>query len=310
MTRILFMGTPAFSVPILRMLKEEGYDIVAAVTQPDRPVGRKKVLTPPPVKKEAERLGIPVLQPERVRNPDELQQVLALAPDLIITAAFGQILPKELLEAPELGAINVHASLLPEYRGGAPIHQAVIDGKEETGVTIMYMAEALDAGDIISQVTVPISDEDDTGSLFEKLSDAGRELLKETLPAIINGTNERIPQDASLATFARNITREQERIDWTKPARSVFNHVRGLHPWPVAYTVLDGQNVKVWQVAETDRQETGKPGDIIEATDEAIFVQTGAGVIAVKELQLAGKKRLPAKDYANHPKFKAGGHFE
>ena len=233
MTKIVFMGTPAFSAPILRMLVEEGYDVISVVTQPDRPVGRKKVLTPTPVKEEALRLGLPVYQPEKLKNPEELQHVLDLAPDLIITAAFGQILPSAVLEAPKLGAINVHASLLPAYRGGAPIHQAIIDGQTETGVTIMYMVDRLDAGDIISQTVVPIGSKDDTGVMFDKLSVAGKDLLKATLPSIIDGTNERKPQDEEKVTYARNISRDQERIDWTQSAQAIYNQVRGLHPWPV-----------------------------------------------------------------------------
>ncbi len=205
MTSIIFMGTPDFSAPILRMLHHEGYDIKAVVTQPDRPVGRKRVLTPPPVKAAAIELGLPVIQPEKLRGSEELQQILDLQPDLVITAAFGQILPKALLDAPPLGCINVHASLLPKYRGGAPIHQAVIDGEKETGVTIMYMAEKLDAGDIISQKAIPIEEDDHTGGLFDKLSVVGRELLKDTLPSIINRTNSRTVQDEAQVTFASNI---------------------------------------------------------------------------------------------------------
>lgn len=310
MTKIVFMGTPAFSAPILRMLVEEGYDVISVVTQPDRPVGRKKVLTPTPVKEEALRLGLPVYQPEKLKNPEELQQVLDLAPDLIVTAAFGQILPTELLEAPKYGAINVHASLLPAYRGGAPIHQAIIDGQTETGVTIMYMVDRLDAGDIISQITVPIEKEDHTGSMFEKLSAAGTRLLKETLPSIIEGTNDRIPQDEEQVTFARNISREQERIDWTKSALAIHNQVRGLHPWPVAYTTFKGENMKIWWTEEADADGTGRAGEIISLAEDAIIVQTGQGTIAIKELQPAGKKRMAASDYLKGPKIQAGDLFE
>lgn len=304
------MGTPAFSAPILRMLVEEGYDVISVVTQPDRPVGRKKVLTPTPVKEEALRLGLPVYQPEKLKNPEELQQVLDLAPDLIVTAAFGQILPTELLEAPKYGAINVHASLLPAYRGGAPIHQAIIDGQTETGVTIMYMVDRLDAGDIISQITVPIEKEDHTGSMFEKLSTAGTRLLKETLPSIIEGTNDRIPQDEEQVTFARNISREQERIDWTKSALAIHNQVRGLHPWPVAYTTFKGENMKIWWTEEADADGTGRAGEIVSLAEDAIIVQTGQGTIAIKELQPAGKKRMAASDYLKGPKIQAGDLFE
>lgn len=309
MTKIVFMGTPAFSAPILRMLVEEGYDIISVVTQPDRPVGRKKVLTPTPVKEEALRLGLPIYQPEKLKNPEELQYVLDLAPDLIITAAFGQILPSAVLEAPKLGAINVHASLLPAYRGGAPIHQAIIDGQTETGVTIMYMVDRLDAGDIISQTVVPIGSNDDTGTMFDKLSVAGTELLKETLPSIINGTNSRKQQDEEKVTYARNISRDQERIDWTKSAAAIANQVRGLHPWPVAFTTYTEQNMKIWKAEATESPKNGKPGEILELGTDALIVQTGDGVLAIKELQPAGKKRMRAEDYLKGPKIQVGDLF-
>mgnify|MGYP001367555957 FL=1 len=297
MTKIVFMGTPDFSVPILRMLHEEGYEILAVVTQPDRPVGRKRVLTPPPVKEEALRLGLKVLQPEKLKGSEELKEILRLNPDLIVTAAFGQILPKELLDAPRLGCINVHASLLPKYRGGAPIHQAIMDGEEKTGVTIMYMAEKLDAGDIISQREIPIEGTDHTGILFEKLSLLGRDLLKDTLPSIIAGTNARIPQDESKATFAHNISREQERIDWSKSAREIYNQVRGLHPWPVAYTTYKGENVKIWWAKIGDSNLKGQPGEVVKIAKDYFEIATGEGTLAILELQPAGKKRMSAEDF-------------
>lgn len=298
MTSIVFMGTPDFSAPILRMLHEEGYDIKAVVTQPDRPVGRKRVLTPPPVKVEALALGLPVIQPEKLRGSEELQQILDLQPDIVITAAFGQILPKELLDAPPLGCINVHASLLPKYRGGAPIHQAIIDGEKETGVTIMYMAVKLDAGDIISQKAIAIEEQDHTGSMFEKLSVVGRELLKETLPSIIDGSNSRTVQDESQVTFASNITREQERINWTKDATTLYNQVRGLHPWPVAYTTFEEGNFKIWwaQVGETKHNVT--PGTVVAIEKDYFEIATGNGEsLAIYDLQPAGKKRMTAEEY-------------
>lgn len=298
MTSIVFMGTPDFSAPILRMLNEEGYDIKAVVTQPDRPVGRKKVLTPPPVKAEAISLGIPVIQPEKLRGSEELQQIIDLAPDLVVTAAFGQILPKELLEAPRLGCINVHASLLPKYRGGAPIHQAIIDGEVETGVTIMYMAEKLDAGDIISQKAIKIEEDDHTGGLFDKLSAVGRELLKDTLPSIINGTNTRTVQDESLVTFASNISREQERIDWTNDARTLYNQVRGLHPWPVAYTTFEEGNFKIWWAKVGTTKHNVLPGTVVAIAKDHFEVAAGNGTtLALYDVQPAGKKRMTAEDY-------------
>lgn len=295
MTSIIFMGTPDFSVPILAMLKEGGYDIKAVVTQPDRPVGRKRVLTPPPVKVEAERLGIHVIQPEKLTGSKELEEVIALNADLVVTAAFGQLLPKELLEAPRLGCINVHASLLPKYRGGAPIHKSIIDGETETGVTIMYMVERLDAGDMISQVVVPIEETDHTGSMFEKLSVAGVTLLKETMPSIVAETNARTPQDESLVTFARNISREEERIDWTMSGEAIYNQVRGLHPWPVAYTKFGEENVKIWWSEKVAVQSDAAPGTIIAIEADRIIVKAGDDIgIAITDIQPAGRKRMTA----------------
>lgn len=293
------MGTPDFSVPILRMLAEEGYDILAVVTQPDRPVGRKKVLTPTPVKEEALRLGLPVIQPEKLKGSNELLQIISLEADIIVTAAFGQLLPAELLESPKFGCLNVHASLLPSYRGGAPIHQAVIDGQNETGVTIMYMAEKLDAGDIISQQAIDIHSTDTTGHLFEKLSIVGRDLLKTTLPLVLRNENKRIPQKEELVTFARNISREQERIDWSASASSIYNQVRGLHPWPVAYTTLNEQSVKIWWgiIGEkvSNLQEVGV---VVKLVEDRIIVQTGnEETFEILELQPSGKKKMTAEEF-------------
>lgn len=313
MTTVVFMGTPQFSVPILTMLHEEGYDVLAVVTQPDRPVGRKKVLTPPPVKEEAVRLGLKVLQPEKLRSSAELEEIIKLQPDLIVTAAYGQILPKVLLDAPKFGCVNVHASLLPKYRGGAPIHQAIMDGEEKTGVTIMYMAEKLDAGDIISQEEIAIEDTDHTGSMFDKLSILGRDLLKETIPSIVSGTNKRIPQNEEEATFAHNISREQEQIDWNKDARSIFNQVRGLHPWPVAYTKLNGENVKLWWVEVGESKVQARPGEVVKIHKDRFEVAAGDGnTVAVIELQPAGKKRMSAQDYlrGTGSKLQIGDIFE
>jgi len=292
------MGTPEFSVPILRMLAEEGYEILAVVTQPDRPVGRKKVLTPTPVKEEAIQLGLRVIQPEKLKGSMELQDIISLQPDIIITAAFGQLLPVELLESPELGCLNVHASLLPAYRGGAPIHQAVMDGQNETGVTIMYMTEKLDAGDIISQQAITIETTDTTGILFEKLSIVGRDLLKETLPRIIRNEHTRQSQDENLVTFARNISREQERIDWSKSATSIYNQVRGLHPWPIAYTTLLEQAVKIWWGEKGTEVANQEVGTVVGILEDRIIVQTGnKETFEILELQPSGKKKMTAGEF-------------
>jgi methionyl-tRNA formyltransferase len=306
MTKIVFMGTPDFSVPVLQSLLRAEYDVIAVVTQPDRPVGRKRVLTPPPVKAEAMKHNIPVYQPEKIRNQEDLDKILSLNPDLIVTAAFGQILPKELLDAPAYGCINVHASLLPELRGGAPIHYSIIQGKKKTGVTIMYMVERLDAGDMISQVEVEIEETDHVGTLHDKLSAAGSKLLIDTLPDLLKGKLVASKQDDSKATFARNIKREQERIDWTKTGEEIYNHIRGMHPWPVAYTTLAGAVMKIWW-GEKISSKPSNPGEIIEVQKDGFVVSTGNDVaIKITDLQPSGKKRMSAVDYLRG----AGAHLE
>jgi methionyl-tRNA formyltransferase len=296
--RIVFMGTPTFAVPSLLMLIEEGYEVISVVTQPDRPVGRKRILTPPPVKEIAVEKGIPVYQPEKIRLEDGITHIRDLNPDLIVTAAFGQILPKEILDIPKFGCINVHASLLPKYRGGAPIHQALINGEKETGVTIMYMAEALDAGDIISMRSTPITKDDHVGSLFEKLSHVGTELLKETLPALIRGELTAVPQDDSQATFAPNIKREQEKLDWNRSADDIRNQIRGMHPWPVTFTYWRGEPFKVWWAELVEDTSTNvTPGTVWKVTTEGIFVATGTGSLQLTDIQPAGKKRVSVGDF-------------
>ncbi|MFQ3843072.1 methionyl-tRNA formyltransferase [Staphylococcus pseudoxylosus] len=296
MSKIIFMGTPDFSTKVLEMLIAE-HNVIAVVTQPDRPVGRKRTLTPPPVKEVAIKHGLPVYQPEKLAQSEDLEKLIALDADLIVTAAFGQILPESLLNAPKLGAINVHASLLPKYRGGAPIHQAIIDGQKETGISIMYMVKKLDAGDIISQRAIVIEDQDDVGSMHDKLSFLGADLLKETLPSIINGTNQRIEQNEDEATFASNISRDQEKIDWSQSAEAIYNQIRGLSPWPVAYTKMDDGNLKVY-ASRIEQGKTGEPGTIIETTKKAIIVATGSGdAIALTDIQVAGKKRMLTANY-------------
>ncbi|MCE5002871.1 methionyl-tRNA formyltransferase [Staphylococcus pseudoxylosus] len=296
MSKIIFMGTPDFSTKVLEMLIAE-HNVIAVVTQPDRPVGRKRTLTPPPVKEVAVKHGLSVYQPEKLAQSEDLEKLIALDADLIVTAAFGQILPESLLNAPKLGAINVHASLLPKYRGGAPIHQAIIDGQKETGISIMYMVKKLDAGDIISQRAIVIEDQDDVGSMHDKLSFLGADLLKETLPSIINGTNQRIEQNEDEATFASNISRDQEKIDWSQSAEAIYNQIRGLSPWPVAYTKMDDGNLKVY-ASRIEQGKTGEPGTIIETTKKAIIVATGSGdAIALTDIQVAGKKRMLTANY-------------
>ncbi|UII57366.1 methionyl-tRNA formyltransferase [Cytobacillus spongiae] len=299
MTKIVFMGTPDFSVPVLRTIIEDGYEVIGVVTQPDRPVGRKRVLTPPPVKVEALKHEIPVFQPEKIRNPEELSQVLSLNPDLIVTAAFGQILPKELLEAPKYGCINVHASLLPELRGGAPIHYSILQGKEKTGITIMYMVEKLDAGDILTKVEVPIDERDTVGTLHDKLSTAGSTLLSTTLPKLIKGDLEPVQQNEEEATFAWNIKREQEKIDWSKAGETIYNHIRGLNPWPVAYTTYQGTVMKIWWGEKVKTEDSSSlPGTVLRLDDDGFIVSTGnQTAIKIMELQPSGKKKMTGEQY-------------
>lgn len=297
MKRIVFMGTPDFSVPILHNLVDSEYEVVLVVTQPDRPKGRKKVITPSPVKIAAESHGLPVFQPEKIRT--NYQEILDYHPDIIVTAAYGQILPKELLDGPRYGCINVHASLLPELRGGAPIHYAIMQGKQETGITIMYMVEKLDAGDILTQKSIPIGIDDHVGTMHDKLSELGSELLIETLPSLFAGDITPIEQDDSKATFASNIKREQELIDWNRTSIEIYNQIRGLHPWPVAFTTYQGDIMKVWWAELTDKQFDGSPGEIVaKEQDEAIIVVCGdRHGIKLTEIQPAGKKRMSVKEY-------------
>lgn len=313
--RIVFMGTASFSLAVLKMLIEEDYNIVGVVTQPDRYVGRKKVLTMPDVKVEALKYDIPVIQPARIK--EDYQEVADLKPDLIITAAYGQIVPQAVLDIPRLGCINVHASLLPLYRGGAPVHQAIIDGQEKTGVTIMYMVKKMDAGDMIAQKETPILEEDTVGILYDRLSDLGAKLLKETLPDILKGTNQRIPQDENLVTYAPTLSREDERLDWNMSARQVYNKVRGTNPWPGSYTTYQGKTVKIWagQVHQCENAMKHHAhqdnGTIVKIFKDAIGVKVNDGVYLITELQLEGKKRMSVKDYLNgHCIFEVDTKFE
>ena len=295
--RIVFMGTPDFSVPVLEGLIEN-YNVVGVVSQPDKEVGRKRVLTPTPTKEVAIKNNIPVIQPIKIRK--EYQEVLDLKPDLIVTCAYGQIIPKEILDCPKLGCINVHGSLLPKLRGGAPIHHAIIDGYDETGITIMYMDEAMDSGDIISQRSIKIEESDNVGILWDKMSLLGRDLLMEVLPSIINGTNDRIKQDESLVTFGMNIKREEEHIDFNKTSREIFNQIRGLNPWPSANAILDGNEMKIYSSIIGDRTFSNKSnGEICDITKKGISVKTGDGEIILTDIKPFGKKRMDAYSYVN-----------
>ncbi|WP_249030276.1 methionyl-tRNA formyltransferase [Tannockella kyphosi] len=298
--KILFMGTATFSKEVLEKLIENNYSIIAVVTQPDRYVGRKKEIKMPEVKEVALAHNIPVYQMQSIKQ--DYIELVELQPDLIITAAYGQIIPEALLESASIGAINVHASLLPMYRGGAPVHQAIIDGQDQTGVTIMYMVKQMDAGNIISQAKIDILDEYTTGVLYDLLATVGANLLIETLPSIIEGTNASISQDSDKVTFSPIITRDKEKIDFNKDARAVFNQVRGLNPWPVGYTIHKGNSVKLWSgfVYSGPKQfNNAKAGTIVDISSLGMVVSTGDGFYVIDEFQVAGKRRMFVKDFLN-----------
>ena len=308
--KIVFMGTPKFAVPVLEMLIEK-YGVDLVITQPDKKVGRKKVLTAPPVKVIAEEKGIKVLQPEKISNDENvLSELKELNPDIIITAAYGQLVPETILEIPKYKCINVHGSLLPKLRGGAPIQYSILEDHGKTGITIMYMVKKLDAGDMISKVEVDILDSDNYESLHDKLSIAGRDLLKETLPNIFTGNIAPEKQDDSLATFARNILREDEKIDWNKSARQILNQVRALDPTPGAFTYLDENVLKIWSSEVVDLEEnfsSKKVGTIIKQDKKHIYLLCGENtVLKVKELQISGKKRMPVVNFLSNKKDYVG----
>ncbi len=284
--KIVFMGTPEFAVPSLDMLVREGYDIAAVVTQPDKPKGRGKKLAAPPVKEYALEKGIEVLQPEKIKTGDFVDQLRNIAPDLLVTAAYGKILSRELLDIPPLGCINVHASLLPKYRGAAPINWCIINGEKVTGVTTMLTDEGMDTGDILLKRQVEITDDMTAGELHDKLSVIGAEVLKETLIKLREGTLERIPQNHEEATYAPMIDRSIGEIDWNKSAWEIHNLVRGTNPWPGAYTFYKGDRMKVWKTRVAEGEYTrSKPGTICKITKEELIVETGEGFLSILEIQ-------------------------
>lgn len=303
--RVIFMGTPEFAVPILESLIENT-NVILVVTQPDKEVGRKKEIKFSPIKEVALKNKIEIFQPIKIKN--DYQKILDLKPDIIITCAYGQIIPDILLEAPKYKAINVHASLLPKLRGGAPIHKAIMNGFTETGITIMYMSGKMDAGDIIKQEKIIILDNDNVGTLNDKLSILGTKLLINTLPSIFNATNERITQNENEITFGYNITREEELIDFKKTAREVFNQIRGLYPWPTAYASLFDKEIKILECKIGDEQK-GKPGEIISANKNGINVMCADKEIIITKLKESGKKEMNAIDFINGKKELKGAIF-
>lgn len=294
---IIFMGTPEFASEVLEGLIEN-YKVKAVVTKPDKPVGRGGNIKYSPVKEVAVKNNILCLQPNQIK--DALEEINSLKPDIIITCAYGKILPLEMLLIPKLGCINVHASLLPKLRGGAPIHRAIMEGYSKTGVTIMYMEEGMDTGDIISTKEVEITKDDTAETLHDKLKVAGRNLLIETLPSILEGTNERIKQDEGEATYAPVITREDEKIDFSKTKREIVNKVRGLNSWPGAYCYFDGKIMKVWKCYRTENLPEGKAfGEITNIYPDGFGVKVGNGEVVFTEVQLEGKGKVDAISFIN-----------
>lgn len=295
--KVIFMGTPEFSLPVLEGLNSK-YNVVMVVCQPDKPSNRG-VVQYSPVKDFAIKNNINVFQPVNVKN--EYHEILSEKPDLIVTCAYGQIIPKEILDYPKYGCINVHASLLPKLRGGAPIHRAIIEGHKETGITIMKMKEKMDAGDIISQVKTEILDDDTVGTLHDKLSVLARDLLLSTIPNIISGNINLVRQNEEEATFAWNIKREDEKIDFSKTTREIYNQIRGLNPWPGAYAILSGRIIKIWASRYGDKffNEEVLNGQIVELYKDGIGVKTSNGEIIITELQLEGKRRMLVNEFMN-----------
>lgn len=292
--RVIFMGTPDFAVGTLKSLIASEHEVTAVVTQPDKPKGRGKAMQFPPVKEVAVEAGIPVLQPRRVREPETVEAIRNIEADVIVVVAFGQIIPKEILTMKKYGCINVHASLLPKYRGAAPIQWAVIDGEKESGVTTMQMDEGLDTGDMLLKAVVPLEKEETGGSLFDKLSSTGAGLLLETLAGLEKGTILPEKQEESPTAYAKMLKKEMGLIDWTKSAEELERLVRGLNPWPSAYSHLNGKTLKIWQAEVEERDSENEPGTVVCVSKDGFGVQTGKGILKIRELQLEGKKRMDA----------------
>ena len=290
--KIVFMGTPDFAVGALEALVEAGHEVVAVVTQPDKPKGRGKEMQQTPVKACALKQNIEVFQPVKIKTAEAVEVLKGYGADLFVVAAFGQILSKEILDMPKYGCVNIHASLLPKYRGAAPIQWAILDGEKETGVTIMQMNEGLDTGDMLTKVIVPIEDTDTGESLFNKLAEAGAKLLVETIPQIEAGTLKPEPQDDSLSTYAKMIKKEMGLIDWNKEAIVLERLVIGMNSWPSAYTHFNGKTLKVWEAAVEVCETKAAPGTVVEVTKNSIKVQTGQDLLVLKQIQLEGKKRM------------------
>lgn len=293
--RVVFMGTPDFATGTLEEIVKSGYDVVGVVTQPDKPKGRGKNLMPTPVKEVALKYSLPVYQPKRAKDPEFIETLRGLKPDVIVVAAFGQIITKEILEMPRFGCVNVHASLLPAYRGAAPIQWAVINGDKESGVTIMQMDEGIDTGDMMDKVVVPIAEDETGGSLFDKLSEAGAKLCVKVLKDLEEGKAVRVKQPKESTTaYASMINKGMGEIKWERKAKEIEQLIRGLNPWPSAYTKIHGKMLKLWKADVLEDTAHKQTGEIVKIEKDGICVQTGEGLLKIRELQLEGKKRMDA----------------
>jgi methionyl-tRNA formyltransferase len=300
------MGTPDFSVPALEALVKAGHDVIAVVTQPDKPKGRGKEVSMTPVKEKAVSLGIPVYQPVKARNPEFVSLLSELNPDAMVVAAFGQILPKSILDIPKYGCINIHASLLPKYRGASPIQHAVIDGEKESGITTMMMAEGLDTGDILDQESVTLDEQETGGSLHDKLSEIGGRLILTTLKKLEEGTAVRTPQDESKTCYVGMIKKTMGDIDWSMEAAAIERLIRGLNPWPSAYTSWNGKVLKIWAAEVLSKEYEGICGQVVETDKNSLIVKTGKGSLKLTELQLQGKKRMDTASFLRGYQVTAG----
>ena len=297
--RIVFLGTPDFAVSSLSAITEKGYQIVGVYTQPDRQKGRGYKLTMPPVKELALKYHLPVYQCERIRNKENVETLRALKPDIMVTVAYGQILSQEILDIPPLGCVNVHASLLPKYRGSSPVHWAIINGEKKTGITTMYTSLGVDQGDIILQRSVPIREEETAGELYDRLSYLGAKVLINTLELIIEGTAPRIPQNEESATHCPMLKKEDGQVDFEKPVKDVHNRIRGVTPWPGAFGKINGKVVKIWKVSPEDTEKCfAKPGEIVFSDREnGMIVKCSDGCLKIEELQLPGGRKMTAKEF-------------
>lgn len=295
--KIVFMGTPDFAAGALKSLIEAGHEITAVVTQPDKAKGRRQELLPPPVKVVALEHGIPVLQPVRIKRPEEVEKLKQYPADIYVVAAFGQILSQEILDIPEFGCLNIHASLLPKYRGASPIQHVIIDGEEKTGITIMQMDAGLDTGDMLYQKEIVISPKDTYASLHDKLMVLGGEAIVEALPLLEQGKLVPRKQEDALSCYAHLIDKTMGELDFTKSAEILDRLIRGLNPWPSAYTTYHGKQLKVWEAEPVKSPKAGKPGEILAVEKDAVLVAAGSGALRITSLQLSGKKRMSAHDF-------------